>query len=327
MSEILISYEPARQHREIFARVLSGEGNLTFLTDVAEEERRSALENADIILAWSPAKEFSRDEFGLLERVRLIQLVTAGADHLPFASLPRRALVASNPGAYAGAMAEHVLAMVLCIAKRLRINNEKLKEGVFDQQTRTKLLRGRSFGVVGYGGIGKAASALMRSLGLKVLAINTSGGTADPVEFVGTLDDLDHVLRQSDVLLLSIPLTQRTKGLIGSRELHLMKKDATLVNVARGAIIDEKALYGHLAQNPDFNAAIDTWWVEPQTHGAFRVNFPFFDLPNFLGSPHNSAVAPGVMRNAVGMACENVVRFLGGEPVWGVVNSADYVGE
>ena len=82
--------------------------------------------------------------------------------------------------------------------------------------------------------------------------------------------------------------------MIGSRELEMMEPDAILINVARGSIIDERALYEHMLRNPDFSAGIDTWWIEPAMDGEFRVNFPSFDLPNFLGSPHNSSITPGV---------------------------------
>ena len=104
-----------------------------------------------------------------------------------------------------------------------------------------------------------------------------------------------------------------------------MKPDAILVDVARGAIIDEAALYEHLKNNPGFSAAIDTWWVEPATHGHFRYDCPFFELPNFLGSPHNSPIVPGVMDAATEQAAENVLRFLSGERPKGVLRREDYL--
>lgn len=323
--EVLVSYGPQPAHREIFGKVLRDAANLSFLPDVPEKDRRKTIAEARVLVSWNLAKEIGPGEFGLLERLELIQLVTAGADHMPFGSLPARVAIASNPGAYAEPMAEHIVAMALALAKRLCVNHRKLREGEFDQQSRNRMVRGLTCGILGFGGIGRAASRLLRGFGMKIFALNTSGRTSEPVDFIGTLEDLDHLLKNADVLLVSIPLTVRTRGLIAKRELSLMKPDAILINVARGAVIDQKALYDHLEENPGFSAGIDTWWMEPAIDGQFRVDFPFFDLPNLLGSPHNSAVVPGVMLGAVEAAAKNVLRFLQSEGVRGELRREDYL--
>ena len=327
MPEILISHNFEQAHREILKEILSGPAQIKFLSDIAKEDRASVIERADIVISWNPAKEFSAEELKLLGRVRLIQLVTAGAEHLPFPLLPSSAIIASNPSAFAEPMAEHILAMVFALAKRLCVNHAKLKQGEFDQKTKNRNLRGHVFGVLGFGGIGQAAARVMRSVGLRIFAINTSGRTTEKVDFIGTLDDLDQLLNKSDVLLVSIPLTLRIKGIIGSRELALMKHDAILINVARGHVIDEQALYRHLAQNPGFSAGIDTWWIEPSKDGEFKVNYPFFDLPNFLGSPHNSSITPGTMANAARLAAQNAADFLSSGKIRGEIRKEDYVEE
>ena len=89
----------------------------------------------------------------------------------------------------------------------------------------------------------------------------------------------------------------------------------------------DAALFEHLRSNPSFSAGIDAWWTEPFSAGEFRVDRPFFDLPNVLGSPHNSALVPGILEHAARMATENVARYLRGEPVRGVVNREDYPGQ
>ena len=130
------------------------------------------------------------------------------------------------------------------------------------------------------------------------------------MEFIGTLNDLDFILENSDIVIISLPLIDETKNLIDKKELKLMKPNAILVNVARGQIINEADLYEHLKTHPDFYAGMDAWWVEPFTEGAFKLNYPFFNLPNILGSPHNSAIVPGSLEQGLKCAIENINLYL-----------------
>jgi glycerate dehydrogenase len=214
--------------------------------------------------------------------------------------------------------------MALALMKRLPQNNAKLAAGVWDQSS-TRWVSGAVWGILGFGGIGTAVGRLVRALGGRVHGLNASGRSDEPAEFVGTLDDLDVVLAAADVVVISLPLTRRTRALIGRRELELMKLSATMVNVARGAIVSEAALYDHLRSHPEFSAAIDAWWVEPFGAGEFRVDHPFFELPNLLGSPHNSGLVPGILKEATTRAATNILRFLRGEQVTGLVRAEDYV--
>jgi phosphoglycerate dehydrogenase-like enzyme len=222
-------------------------------------------------------------------------------------------------------MAEHAVAMALSLLKRLPQNHALLAEGIWNQHVENRTIAGAECAILGFGGIGKATGRLLRALGARIHAVNTTGRTDEDVDFVGTLDDLDAVLSRADVVLITLPLTLRTRGLIGARELGQMRPDGCIVNVARGAIVDEAALYEHLRQHPDFSAAIDTWWIEPFNDGEFRVDHPFFELPNLLGSPHNSGMVPGVMHDATRRGGANILRFLGGQPVTGVVRVQDYI--
>lgn len=323
---LVVTFDPGEEGRAMLERTFAGSASLAFLTDIAEAERASELSAADVLLSWTPARELGPEEFEQLGGARFMQLLSAGADQVPFAKLPPDLEVASNVGAYAGPMAEHVLAMTLALAKRLRIEHEKLGRGVFDQGAQNRYLRGATCGILGFGGIGQAVARLMRAFGMKVHAINRSGESREPVGFAGTLDDLEYVLRHSDVVVVTLPLSETTRGLIGGRELGWMKSDAILINVARGEIISEEALFEHLRTHPDFMAGIDAWWVEPLHHGEFRVNHPFLELPNVLGSPHNSALAPGAIAEGLRRAAENLLRRLNGEQVSGIVRPEDRMG-
>src|SRR6266581_569174 len=322
---MVVTFDAPPQQKALLLELLGSEASLTFFNELPSAQRDRALQEANVLLSWNFPREIQPGDYPHLQQVRFIQLLSAGADHMPFADLSPHILVASNPGAYATPMAEHVLAMTLALAKRLLVENQKLRNGEFDQFTPNRLLAGMTAGILGFGGIGRATARLMRAFGMRIFAINSSGTSPEPTDFLGTLHDLEHVLRQSDVVVISLPLTSATRGLIGKQQLAWMKQDAILVNVARGAIIDEEALYTHVKSHPTFLVGIDAWWTEPFLHGTFRMEYPFLDLPNVLGSPHNSAVVAHVLEDATRQAAENVKHFLRGQKVTGMARREDYL--
>jgi glycerate dehydrogenase len=303
--------------------------NLKDICDISylgeSSDRAKYIAAADAILSWNPVREFSENEYKLMGKAKFMQLLSAGADHIPFRLFPDGMQVAGNVGAYSGPMAEHVMAMTLTLAKNLRQGHNKLKSGNFDQSTMNTSLRGATCAILGFGGIGKAVAGLMKAFGVKIFAVNTSGRTDEKVEFIGTTKDLEHVLANANIIVVSMPLSRATKGLIGEKQFSLMKPDAILVNVARGEIIDEKAFYDHLSSHSDFKAGIDAWWVEPFRHGRFEMHFPFLDLPNVIGSPHNSAMVPEGITEAIKEAVDNVKRHIQGEKVKGVFKREEYI--
>ena len=131
--------------------------------------------------------------------------------------------LASNVGAYAEPMAEHVVATVLALAKQLLKKHHKLAQGEFNQFEKNRMVAGCTVGILGLGSIGKATARLFRGLGCRLHAIDSSGRTAEAVDFIGTLQNLDRVLQAADVVVLSIALNKHTRQLIGRRELQMMK--------------------------------------------------------------------------------------------------------
>ncbi len=323
---IVVTYSATSEEKALFLDILGSEASLIFLSEIPSTQHEQALDEATILLSWNFPQEIPPQDYSRLQHVRFIQLVTAGADYMPFADLPSHIHCASNAGAYAIPMAEHVLAMMLALAKRLSIEQQKLQHGEFDDHTLNRSLRGMTAGIIGFGGAGRATARLMQAFGMSIYALNQSGKSDEPTDFIGTPRDLEHVLRASDVVVITMPLTRATKGLIGEKELAWMKQDAILVNVARGAILDEAALYAHLQTHPTFQVGIDTWWEEPLRGGAFRMAFPFLELPNVLGSPHNSALVPEVIADAARQAAQNIKRFLNGEKMMGSIKREDYLG-
>jgi phosphoglycerate dehydrogenase-like enzyme len=124
---IVVTYNASPEEKALFLEVLGSDASLTFLNEIAPAQRKQALEHATMLLSWNFPREIPPQDYPSLQQVTFIQLLSAGADHMPFADLPPHILVASNPGAYAAPMAEHVLAMTLALAKRLLIEHLVIK--------------------------------------------------------------------------------------------------------------------------------------------------------------------------------------------------------
>jgi len=325
-NNIIVAYDPKNDEKKIYEELLGSQAQVTFMKDVAPAKKTTVLREANIIVSESFSKsEIQRGEVRQLTNLRFVQLVFAGADNVAFDLIPENVPVACNQGAFAGPVAEHTLAMALALAKSLIPKHTLLGRGKFDQTGLNKTLKGGICGIIGLGGNGKAVANLMRAVGLQIYGVNRSGQTDIAMDYIGPATGIQKVLAESDIVVLTVPLNRHTHNLIGSPELKLMKPDAILINVARGEVVDQKALYEHMTANPEFRAGIDTWWSEPASHGTFKLEYPFFDLPNFLGSPHNADIVPHAMVNATRLALNNVKNYLQGHRVRGVLKREDYL--
>jgi phosphoglycerate dehydrogenase-like enzyme len=315
----VVLFDVERVGRQVIREVIGTAADILYLPDVAATARAEVLRRATFILAQNTAQELTPDELALIHQVRLLQFYTAGVDFIPLQALPAELPIAANRGASAEPMAEHALALTLAAVKRLFFEHRQLATGAFNQFTPNRMLAGRVCGLFGFGGLGVATARLMRAMGMQIHAINRRGHSAEPTDWMGTPAQLDVLLRAADVLVIAAPLTRATLGRIGARELALMKDDAILVNLARGEIIEEGALFAHLQRHPAYTACLDAWWVEPVRHGAFRMQYPFLELPNVIGSPHNAASVGGWHQVALRRAAANCRRALTGEPPQGLI--------
>src|SRR5580704_8450995 len=257
---VAVSYPVDGELTAVNTYVLDDTATVRFLAGLGEDAQLAGLRQASALIGWQLGRELPAGGLASAPGLGLIQLLSAGLDSVDFAAIPDHITVAGNVGAYAAPIAEHVMAMTLSLAKHLQIEHAALARGQFDRPAPSRTLHGAVCGILGFGGIGQATARLMRAFGARVHAVNSSGRTTEPVDFIGTLADLDQVLAAADVLVIALPLVNATRGLIGARELGLMKPAAILVNVGRAAIVDERALYEHLRSQPDFCAGIDAWW-------------------------------------------------------------------
>ena len=312
------------ERRGAVAEMNRGAFEAVILEDRPEAQRADAWRQADILVTMGFGREIPDDLASRAPRLRMVQTLVAGVDHLPYRSLPRSVLVCGNAGAYNTSVGEHALALLLAAAKDVPRRTEEIRAGVFDQAAPSKALAGATVLVLGMGGIGTVVARACRAFRMHVIGVSRTGTPVSPAEEAGSLAELPRLLPRADYVVVALPLTVRTKGLVDRAFLSAMKEDAVLVNVARGKIVVEDDLYEHLRAHPSFRAALDVWWVYPAGAQGRPFHRPFHELPNVIMTPHNANAVPGQRRWAMEAALQNVLRFLRGETPRNVVDVTEY---
>jgi phosphoglycerate dehydrogenase-like enzyme len=263
-------------------------------------------------------------------RLRLVQVPGAGTDRIDRAALPGGASLANAYGHEAG-IAEYVLGAMLTWSRGFGRLDASLRRGRWEAAWSHDAppppvpeLRGKTLGILGYGRIGQAVARRARGFDMEIRAIRRQprGTSAEGLAFLGGPESLDETLRASDYLAVTLALTPETRGLLGARELSLMKQSATIVNVARGEVIDEDALYGALAGGALAGAALDVWYRYPTGPGpTLPGRRPFHELPNVLMTPHVSGWTEGMLAARAEVIAANIERVARGEPPLNLVAS------
>src|SRR5881296_1658652 len=251
---VLLAIPMPEERRQIAGERIGVIAQVLVRGDLSDAELARRASEVVVLVTGGFPRDIPPEVWPTMVRLKLLQTVAAGVDHLPYDRIPAGVTICSNAGAHRISIAEHAMALLLAAAKNIPIHTNAIRSAKFPQDLMGKSVRGKTLGVIGLGGIGGEAARLATGLGMRVVGINRRGASDAPAEWVGTMDDLDRLLRESDVVLLSIPLTRRTLGMIGARELGLMKADAILVNVARGKLVRERDLYEHLKANSPFVA-------------------------------------------------------------------------
>ena len=250
--------------------------------------------------------------------VRLWQILGTGFDHFDLAYWRSKDLpVANCPGIFSAvALAECAIMFMLMLARQYPVTQTNLKQGELYRPVGLEL-DGLNLGIVGFGASGIELARRAAPLGLKMSVIDIRDVGADEVgefglEFVGKPEDLDSVIATSDFLSLHLHLNHETRHTIDARRLGLMKSTAFLINVARGALVDEAALVEALAEGVIAGAGLDVFGQEPPD-----LDSAIFRLPNVIATPHISGATDGTSRKRAGAAAENVDRIAAGlEPLY-----------
>ncbi|MFX1252472.1 MAG: 2-hydroxyacid dehydrogenase [Promethearchaeota archaeon] len=265
----------------------------------------------------------SADVVRRAKRLQLIQKTGAGVDALPFEAINEEIFVANTSGANPVPLAEGTIALMFALAKRVVQRHNLFPERSFQLGTE---LRGKNLGIVGLGHIGIEIAKRLQAFEMDILALKRQPSDnlrkQLKLKFLGGSEDLNYLLSESDFVVLTLPLTPATRGLIGERELRMMKPTAFLINVSRAAVIEEEPLYKALKDERIAGAALDVWWIphwwdpkwKPELNKPSR--YPFWELPNVIATPHNIVASERTIysERAIRIMAENIGRIAKGEP-------------
>ncbi|HLB26064.1 MAG TPA: D-2-hydroxyacid dehydrogenase [Dehalococcoidia bacterium] len=255
--------------------------------------------------------------------LRWVQLTSAGADRLLESPLLRSGVsVTTASGIHAVPIGEYVMGVMLAFAKGLAGAMRAQAERTWRPYMAEELY-GKTAGIIGLGAIGSYVAKLAKADGMRVIAIRRSADgrktgreAGDPnVDELLPPSELPYLLSQSDYVIVAVPLTAESRGLIDEAELRSMKPTARIVNIARGPIINEAALVRALAEGWIAGAALDVFEQEP-----LPPDSPLWTVENVLLTPHISGGTPVYMERAVALFCYNLRRYLAGEPLRNVID-------
>ncbi len=255
------------------------------------------------------ADRIDREFLAACPRLRVVATASAGFDNLDLMALTERRILASNtPGVLTETTADLTWALILAVCRRVVEADRLVRDGLWRQLSFDLMLGrdvyGATLGIVGYGAIGRAVARRAVGFGMDVFH---SGGRPQVDDFSRSVP-LDELLRIADIVTLHVPLTLATRHLIAERELELMKPTAVLINVARGGVVDQAALYRALREKWIFAAGLDVTAMEP-----IPADDPILSLANCIVLPHIGSATEATRARMVDDAVDNLIAGLAGE--------------
>ena len=290
--------------------------DVEILDDPIDQARLpQAAADADILVSnhW-------RADYPPAPKVRLVQSVATGVELIELAALPAGVAVCNAFG-HESAIAEYVVMVMLAWRHRLFEISGEFREHASWRTSWVQggaphgEVRGSTLGIVGFGRVGREVAWRAAPFGCRILVANRTPREPEPgVEQVFPLAEIDRMLPQCDTVALCTALGPETTGLIDAHRLSLMRPSAFLINIARGQVVDEDAIYSALRDQTIGGAALDVWWqypnmAEPERRGS---RHPFHELPNVIATPHNSGWTDGMIERRWNEIADNINRFVRG---------------
>lgn len=284
-------------------------------THIPEEIIQHAVDADGLMVGYAP---ITRQVIERLDRCRVISRYGIGVDMVDIkAATGRNILVCNVPDFCIQEVSTHTIAFLLCLNRNIHGHDKHVRSGKWSPSPGgpPARLQDQVLGLVGLGNIGQAVVHKAQGLGLSVLAYDPYISPEKEVELGVELVELDDVLRRSDYVSLHCPLTEETYHIIGESQLKLMKPSAFLINMARGPVVDQSALYQALVNRTIAGAALDVFEQEPP-----QPDDPLFQLENAIFTPHSSSWSAESARQVRQATARNVVTVLQGKVPRSVVN-------
>lgn len=303
---ILVNAKVDRKHLD---KIQAGFPKVEVLQTADSQEALALVQEAEVLLTW-----WSNFDEKFLESpsLRWVHALSAGVDGFLLSPIVEGKIILSNSSGIHGIpISEHVFAMMLSFSRGLHRFGKYQAQNLWRRDLHLAELRGKTLGIVGLGQIGQEIARLGNAFGMRVLAVKRNPGQPlEGVNRVVSMEGLEMVLKESDYLVLTVPLTPETKGFIGARQLELMKPSAILINVARGEVVDQDDLIAALQQGVIAGAGLDVFETEP-----LDSESPLWQLENCIITPHCAALSPQYMTRATDLFCRNLDAYLRGEPL------------
>lgn len=303
--KILINSKIGQEH---VVKIQSGFPAVEVINTENPQEAEKIVGDAEVLVSW-----WSNFQPAFLDspRLRWVHALSAGIDGFLLPQiLEGKVLLTNSRGIHGIPISEHVFALMLSFSRGLIHFARNQVQGKWQRVQLTEL-RGKTLGIVGMGSIGSEIARLGTAFGMRVVAVKRTPGPApEGVNRVVGMEGLEMVLKESDYLVLAVPLTPETEGLIGAPQLEQMKPTAILINIARGEVLQEEQLAAALQQGVIAGAGLDVFETEP-----LPADSPLWQLENCIITPHCAALSPQYMTRAIDLFCRNLDAFLQGEPM------------
>jgi phosphoglycerate dehydrogenase-like enzyme len=274
------------------------------------EKLRRRLGDADCILLMRERTCLQEKEISVLPNLKFISQTGRTSRHLDLASATRRGIaVAGTPTDTGTSTKELTVGLILSLMRKIPQVNQRMREQAWPPIT-GQLLEGKTVGVLGFGRIGKEVARIMKAFNTRVLAYSRTLTTEDAAQAGAECVAIETLLRESDVVTIHIPLNSNTRGMIGEKELGMMKRGAMLVNTARGAIVSETAMIKALESGQLGGVGLDVFDTEP-----LPMEHPLRRFDNGILLSHRGYATVEVLRERYEQAMENILAFMDGKPL------------